>query len=355
HDFNNLLTPVIGGLDMLQRRLAGDERSLRLVDAALLGAERARTLVSRLLAFSRRQTLEPRDIDIVALLEGLRDLIEKSIGDNIVLLFDLPDEPVSVRVDPAQLELAILNLAVNAHDAMPSGGRLNISVEQDHFAEPPGSGIAAGGYVKIVVADSGVGMDKATQAQAIEPFFTTKAIGKGTGLGLSMVHGLAAQSGGQLLLTSSPGLGTSIEIWLPAGSGPVARPALVEAAIDPRIAHLLLVDDHDLVRRATAELLREHGHIVIEARSAGEALALLKGDNRFDAMVTDYVMPGQSGAELAFAARAFLPALPILLITGFADLTDDLPADIGRLAKPFRGTELLARVSAMLTDSRMAE
>ncbi len=348
HDFNNLLTPVIGGLDMLQRRLTDDSRSLRLVEAALLGAERARTLVSRLLAFSRRQTLEPRDIDIVALLEGLRDLIEKSIGDNIALIYDLPGAPLSVRVDPAQLELAILNLAVNAHDAMPAGGKLTISVEQESFAESPGSGMTAGHYVKIVVADTGVGMNKAIQAQAIEPFFTTKAVGKGTGLGLSMVHGLAAQSGGRLLLTSSPGLGTRIEIWLPTGAGPIANSALTEAIVDPRIAHLLLVDDHDLVRRATAELLREHGHIVIEARSAGEGLALLKGDSRFDAMVTDYVMPGQSGAELAFAARAFLPTLPILLITGFADLTDDLPPDIGRLAKPFRGTELLARVSAML-------
>jgi signal transduction histidine kinase/CheY-like chemotaxis protein len=348
HDFNNLLTPVIGGLDMLQRRLVDDPKSLRLAEMALVSAERARTLVSRLLAFSRRQVLEPRDVDIGALLNGVRDLIERSAGKDVKTLFDIPEDVISARVDPAQLELAILNLAVNARDAMPSGGTLTISVETELVSLLSTSGLAPGSYVRIKISDTGVGMDAATQAHAIDPFFTTKAIGKGTGLGLSMVHGLAAQSGGRLILFSEPGLGTDIEIWLPSGGDPITVDQATEQVIDARCAHLLLVDDHDLVRRATARLLREHGHTLAEAQSAGEALALLQSDVVFEGIVTDYAMPGKSGIELAKEARALIPGIPILLITGFADVNDPIPADIPRLIKPFRGPELLAQVSAML-------
>jgi signal transduction histidine kinase/CheY-like chemotaxis protein len=348
HDFNNLLTPVIGGLDMLQRRLADDPTSLRLAELALLSAERARTLVSRLLAFSRRQALEPRDVDIGALLNGLRDLIERSVGKDVKAVLDVPDEVVSARVDPAQLELAILNLAVNARDAMPSGGTLTISVETELVSLLSTSGLAPGRYVRVKISDTGIGMDAATQAHAIDPFFTTKAIGKGTGLGLSMAHGLAAQSGGRLILFSEPGLGTSIEIWLPSGGEPVAVDHVIEPVIDARRAHLLLVDDHDLVRRATARLLREHGHTLAEASSAEEALTMLQSGGAFEGLVTDYAMPGKSGVELAEAARMLIPDLPVLIITGFADVNDPIPADIPRMIKPFRGPELLAQVSAML-------
>jgi signal transduction histidine kinase/CheY-like chemotaxis protein len=348
HDFNNLLTPVIGGLDMLQRRLADDPKSLRLAEMALVSAERARTLVSRLLAFSRRQVLEPRDVDISALLKGVRDLIERSVGKDVQTVFDIPDEVISARVDPAQLELAILNLAVNARDAMPSGGTLTISVETELVSLLSTSGLAPGSYVRIKISDTGAGMDAATLAHAIDPFFTTKAIGKGTGLGLSMVHGLAAQSGGRLILFSKPGLGTVIEIWLPSGGEPIAVDQVTDQIVDARCAHLLLVDDHDLVRRATARLLREHGHTLAEAQSAEEALALLRGDTIFEGIVTDYAMPGKSGIELAEEARALIPDIPILLITGFADANDPIPADLPRMIKPFRGPELLAQVSAML-------
>jgi signal transduction histidine kinase len=348
HDFNNLLTPVIGGLDMLQRRLKDDPKSLRLVDAALVSAERARTLVSRLLSFARRQALRPRDVDIAALLNDLRDLIERSVGRDIRLEYDLPDTMLAARVDAAQLELAILNLAVNAHDAMPAGGHLLISAAQAVVTGHNPPGLSAGEYVWIAVTDTGAGMDAETLAQAIEPFFTTKDAGKGTGLGLSMVHGLAAQSGGRLYLSSIEGQGTRVEIWLPAGEVPAVADTAPEATVDARVCRLLLVDDHDLVRRATAGLLREHGHVVTEAASATEALALLADPGGFDAIITDYVMPGRSGADLAREAREMLPDIPILLITGFAGANDDLPPDVPRLAKPFRGVELLVQVSAML-------
>jgi CheY-like chemotaxis protein len=333
---------------MLQRRLKDDPKSLRLVDAALVSAERARTLVSRLLSFARRQALRPRDVDIAALLNDLRDLIERSVGRDIRLEYDLPDTMLAARVDAAQLELAILNLAVNAHDAMPAGGHLLISAAQAVVTGHNPPGLSAGEYVWIAVTDTGAGMDAETLAQAIEPFFTTKDAGKGTGLGLSMVHGLAAQSGGRLYLSSIEGQGTRVEIWLPAGEVPAVAETAPEATVDARVCRLLLVDDHDLVRRATAGLLREHGHVVTEAASATEALALLADPGGFDAIITDYVMPGRSGADLAREAREMLPDIPILLITGFAGANDDLPPDVPRLAKPFRGVELLVQVSAML-------
>jgi CheY-like chemotaxis protein/two-component sensor histidine kinase len=349
HDFNNLLTPVIAGLDMLQRRLTDDPKGLRLAEAALDSAERARMLVARLLAFARRQALRPQDVDIVALLAGMRDLIERSIGSDVQLRYELPRTALSARVDPAQLELAILNLAVNADDAMPQGGQLTIGVTRKTAAATPVSGLAAGDYVKISVADTGEGMDAETLAQAIEPFFTTKPIGKGTGLGLSMVHGLAAQSGGTLRLVSAPGTGTTMEIWLPLGDVPAEQEAPVAPIIDAKTVRIMLVDDNIWVRQSTAELLREHGHDVIEAASGAEALAILAEDRGMDAIITDYVMPGLSGAELAHEIRTFLPDIPILLITGFTDLTDSLPPRVERLSKPFRVAELLAQVSTMLT------
>ncbi|SDD28078.1 Signal transduction histidine kinase [Sphingomonas sp. YR710] len=348
HDFNNLLTPVIAGLDMLQRRLTNDPKGLRLVEAALDSAERARTLVARLLSFARRQTLRPRDVDIVALLAGMRDLIERSIGSDVQLRYELPKTTLSARVDPAQLELAILNLAVNAQDAMPEGGLLTIGLTQEAAAGLSTRRLSPGDYVKISVTDTGEGMDAETLAQAIEPFFTTKPIGKGTGLGLSMVHGLAAQSGGALNLVSTPGSGTTIEIWLPLGSPPTVEEPQAMPAVDSRTARIMLVDDNVRVRHATAGLLREHGHVVIEAASGTEALATLAEGAAFDAIVTDYVMPGLSGAELAREVRARLPDIPILLITGFADLADSLPQNVERLGKPFRAAELLAQISAML-------
>jgi signal transduction histidine kinase len=227
HDFNNLLSPIIGGLDLLQRRLGDDPRSARLVEAALASAERARALVGQLLAFARKQALEPRDIDVAALLVGLRSLIEQSVGTSVAVDIAVPASPLHARVDPVQLELALLNLSVNARDAMPEGGRLSLSAAAAEGG--PAEGLAPGPYVRVTVADTGSGMDAATLRQAIEPFFTTKPPAQGTGLGLSMVHGLAAQSGGALKLSSTPGAGATAEVWLPAAE---AAQAPVPAAAE---------------------------------------------------------------------------------------------------------------------------
>ena len=215
HDFNNLLTPIIGALDLLQRRMGDDPSSQRLIDAAQQTAERAKALVSRLLTFARKQVLESRDIDVPALLRSLEDLLQRSVKAEVELRLEIADGLPLAHGDPAQLELAILNLAVNANDAMPEGGVLTVRAETAAL-DRPAADLGAGRYVKIAVIDTGMGMTAETLRQAIEPFFTTKAAGAGTGLGLSMVHGLAAQSGGALRLSSEVGKGLVAEIWLPA-------------------------------------------------------------------------------------------------------------------------------------------
>jgi signal transduction histidine kinase len=348
HDFNNLLTPIIGGLDLLHRKLENDARSLRIVDGAMESAERCRALVSRLLAFARRQSLTPRDTDLVGLLEGLTDLLERSVGPNVTVVLKLEEPPLCAKVDPAQLELAVLNLAVNARDAMPEGGELTIGAAEVVTRQQ--GPLRAGRYVRISVSDTGVGMDAGTLKRAIEPFYTTKDVGRGTGLGLSMVHGMAAQSGGALVMSSEPGKGTTAEIWLPAGLAPPVVERAAEPVVDALVGRLLLVDDDDLVRSATADMLTDHGHRVVEARSVAEALRILRDTPAIDAVVTDYAMPGRTGADLATAARELRPGLPVLLITGFA-ATGVLPSDIPCLAKPFRRIELLEEVSRLLTPT----
>jgi signal transduction histidine kinase len=257
HDFNNLLTPVIGNLDLLRRQIPDSERAQRLIDASLRAAGRAATLVQRLLAFARRQDLRPRSVNISALLDGMTDLIRRSLDPSIEVSISHAPHLPPARVDPNQLELAILNLAINARDAMPRGGRLAI----DATAETVGAGarIEPGSYVRISVSDNGMGMDQDVLARAVEPFFSTKGIGKGTGLGLSMVHGLAAQLGGMLELDSTPGSGTTATIWLPVAAEPAAfedlepRPLIAAA----ERATILLVDDEELVRTGTAEMLAD--------------------------------------------------------------------------------------------------
>ena len=350
HDFNNLLTPIVGSLDMLRRRLGDDDRSNRLVDGAMQAAERAATLTQRLLAFARRQTLQPRAVDVGELIDGMVDLVRRSLGPTIEVVLDVPRHLAAARADPNQLELALLNLAINARDAMPSGGRLTLAAAAVTIDDSNEAGLARGGYIRIVAADTGIGMDEATLARAIEPFFSTKGVGKGTGLGLSMVHGLAAQSGGTLLLKSRPGQGTTIELWLPATDE--AASAIGEAAREPqfarRAAKILLVDDEDLVRSATADMLRELGYIVAEAASGAQAIAVLRGGIGAEVLVTDYLMPGMTGAALIAELRASGHAIPTLLITGYANAGEDVPADVTRLAKPFRQVDLAARIDQLL-------
>jgi signal transduction histidine kinase len=272
HDFNNLLTPVIGNLDLLRRRLPADDKSQRLIDAGLQAASRAATLVQRLLAFARRQDLSVRSVNVGSLLDGMHDLIRRSLDPAIeVEISHAPDLPPA-RVDPNQLELAILNLAINSRDAMPRGGKLRISAEPSS-GPVPGS-LSGGDFVCVFVSDTGVGMDEHTLARAVEPFFSTKGIGKGTGLGLSMVHGLAAQLGGALNLSSKPGEGTAATIWIPrATDAAIAEDSEPRAPIRAvRNATILLVDDEELVRIGTAEMLSDLGYKVIDASSGAEAL-----------------------------------------------------------------------------------
>ena len=274
HDFNNLLTPILGGLDILQRRGVGDDRGQRLIDGALQSAERARVLVQRLLAFARRQPLQSSAVDIGRIVTEMSDLIGGTLGPSIKIVLDIAKDLPRAMADPNQLEMALLNLAVNARDAMVEGGVLTISARGGEVG--PGRKLAAGRYIRLAVSDTGTGMDAATLAHAIEPFFSTKGIGKGTGLGLSMIHGLAAQLGGTLELASTVGVGTTVEMWIPIAKGDAVAAPIREA--DAELAAgagvVLLVDDEEVIRTTTAQMLADMGYTVVEAASADEALAL---------------------------------------------------------------------------------
>ncbi|WP_242136878.1 PAS domain-containing protein [Sphingomonas sp. TREG-RG-20F-R18-01] len=348
HDFNNLLTPIIGSLDMLVRKGIGSERERRLIDGALQSAERAKTLVQRLLAFARRQPLQATAVDLSCLIEGMSGLMVSTLGPAIEMTLDIAELP-PVKADANQLEMALLNLAVNARDAMPEGGSFTIAAARESVRDGDRRGLARGHYVRMSVRDTGLGMDAETCRRAIEPFFSTKGIGKGTGLGLSMVHGLTAQLGGGLTIDSEPGAGTSIDLWLPIsatmpddGDGAIPAPP---TGLGRGVA--LLVDDEELVRISTAHMLSGFGFEVIEAASAKDALRLMRGGTQPDILVTDHLMPGMSGVELALQARALLPSLPVLVVSGYAEI-EGVASNLPRLTKPFRHAELAASLTALL-------
>lgn len=349
HDFNNLLTPIVGSLDMLQRKGLGNDREQRLIAGAVQSAERARTLVQRLLAFARRQPLQSVSVDIAQLVAGMGGLVESTTGPQIRVVVNVADDLPPAKADPNQLEMALLNLSVNARDAMPEGGTLRISARPDLVTTENLAGLTPGSYVRISVADTGTGMDEATLARAIEPFFSTKGIGKGTGLGLSMVHGLASQLGGGLTIQSRPGLGTNIDLWLPVGA------TRAEALPEPRSPTVdtdhngvaLLVDDEELVRMTTATMLTDLGYAVVEVGSAEEALRVLEGGQPVDILITDHLMPGMTGTELARQVQSAWADLPVLLVSGYAEL-ESIDADIPRLTKPFRSDELAATIFSLL-------
>jgi CheY-like chemotaxis protein/two-component sensor histidine kinase len=303
-------------------------------------AERAKTLVQRLLAFARRQPLQPTAVNLHSLVSGLVGLLESTLGPKIDVHLTIAEDLPPARADANQLEMAVLNLAVNARDAMQDGGVLTISAERERVFASQKHKLKKGEYLRLSVTDTGVGMDESTAARSIEPFFSTKGIGKGTGLGLSMVHGLAAQLGGKLTLQSTPGRGTCIELWLPVSSDSAAQ-LVSQQNNEPSTAgrmRVLLVDDEELVRMSTAAMLADLGYEVVEAGSGEEALELLVG-NPPDLLLTDHLMPGMSGVELANAARTRIPSLPTLIISGYAEL-DGLAPELPRLTKPFRNSEL---------------
>ncbi|WP_213982478.1 PAS domain-containing sensor histidine kinase [Sphingomonas sp. dw_22] len=340
HDFNNLLAVVIGSLDLAQRHMANGADITRFIDNAREAAERGATLTQRMLAFARRQELRLETVDAMALVHGMAELLQRTIGAGVAIDAQFPLMLRPVRADPAQLELALLNLAVNARDAMPQGGQIVIAAREEEVADP--GELATGSYVCLSVRDSGEGMDDATLARAMEPFFTTKGVGRGTGLGLSMVHGFAEQCGGRLRLKSKCGEGTTVELWLPISrDGLTARPEAEAAPPVPALAGLaiLAVDDDPLVLNNTAAMLEDIGHHVFQASSGRQALQMLHQE-KIDLLITDYAMPEMTGAQLVEATHAGWPELPMLMVSGYAELPEGAALGIPRLAKPFRQEQL---------------
>jgi signal transduction histidine kinase len=351
HDFNNLLMVILGNLQLLRKRLPEDPRLLRLVDGAMQGADRGATLTKRMLAFARRQELRPETVDVPRLVDGMEEMLRRTLGPGIQIVTAYRTDLPAIRVDPSQLELALLNLVLNARDAMPYGGRLVIGGRCLATGVGAPLELAEGHYVCLTVSDTGAGMDAATLKRAAEPFFTTKGAGKGTGLGLSMVHGLAAQSGGAMRITSQPGDGTTVELWLPLSEAAAMADVLPQPAsfgTSGRSYRVLVVDDDPLVVASTAAMLEDVGHVVSEALSGVHALDLLRLGTKVDVVVTDHAMPGMTGSELARQIRQHWPELPIILATGYAELPNGEDPGLPRLSKPYLQDELEAQIAKVV-------
>ncbi|HEY1604956.1 MAG TPA: response regulator [Allosphingosinicella sp.] len=360
HDFNNLLAAVLGGLGLIERRLPLEEEQLRILNMTRRAAEQGSELVGRLLAFARRQQLRPACIEMDSVSAGVTDLLAHTLGGLVELDWTMADDLWCAFADQAQLELALMNLIINARDAMPEGGTIAIAAENRGVGADEVQGLIAGDYVVLIVADSGCGISPEMLEQVMEPFFTTKDVGKGTGLGLSMVYGFAKQSGGAFHLHSRVDEGTRAELWLPraredAAGGRGAGEAAAAAAPVRRLK-ILLVDDHEGVRETTAALLRDLGHDVVPAADGAELLALLnKGRGaRCDLLISDYAMPHLSGAEVIRQARDTRPGLPAILITGYADAQSisRRPEGVQILAKPFTPDRLAAAIAAAVAEPK---
>ena len=350
HDFNNLLMAVLGSLELVRKRLPGDSKLAALVDNAILGAKRGATLTQRMLAFARRQELNSETIHFPELVRGMTDLLERSLGRSISIETRFPIALKPIRADANQVEMALLNLAVNARDAMAEGGQIILAARNVVIRTDEPDGLKAGRYVCISVGDTGEGMDQATRSRALEPFFTTKGPGKGTGLGLPMVHGLARQSGGRFALKSRVGEGTTAELWLPvdeAASAAIEQgraPPPPQADRQHALLVVLAVDDDDLVLTNTVAMLEDLGHTAIGAPSGKAALEILRQDNSIDLVITDQIMPQMTGLQLAAAIKTEWPKLPVLIATGFAE-TPSGSLGFARLAKPFTQAELAEKLT----------
>jgi CheY-like chemotaxis protein len=300
-----------------------------------------------MLAFARQQDLRTHSADIGGLVGGMQELLKRSLGPHTVLRLQVAQDLPPAEVDAHQVELAILNLAINARDAMPEGGVIDIRVDQQRAQES--EKLRAGIYVRIRIADTGSGMDAATLSKAVEPFFSTKPLGKGTGLGLSMTHGLAVQLGGLLELSSEVGKGTVAALWLPMATKPAARvEPLPSPSAATRTAIILVVDDDPLIAMSTVDMLEDLGHTVLEAHSATRALEIIESGHSIDLMMTDQAMPGMTGIQLAEIVRRKRPDLPVLLATGYADLPASKLANLPRLAKPYQQAQLQAEIEKLL-------
>jgi PAS domain S-box-containing protein len=351
HDFNNLLMAILGSLELVKRRLPHDPRVTPLIDNAIQGAERGAALTRRMLAFARKQELKLGPVEIGALVRGMTGLLERSLGPSIRIETRFPRGLSPAHTDANQLEAALLNLTVNARDAMTRGGTIRITASSEQVAPQSALNLPPGPYVRLSVADEGEGMDAATVARATEPFFTTKGVGKGTGLGLSMVHGLTEQSGGRLTIRSTPGQGTTVEIWLPAAQadvdvGVISGKARTELP-PPRPMTVLAVDDDGLVLLNTVAMLEDLGHRVFQATSATDALAVVRREP-VDLVISDYAMPQMNGVQLAHEIHSERPDLPVILATGYAELAPGDEQSLPRLTKPFLQDDLAQAVRAAM-------
>jgi signal transduction histidine kinase/CheY-like chemotaxis protein len=361
HDFNNLLTVVLGNVRLMERGLASPrapEKTVARLAAMRAAGERGAKLTAQLLAFSRRQRLEPKAVIVNEVLDGMHDLMESTLRGSVEIKTAFEPTLWSALVDPTQLELVVLNLVINARDAMPVGGTLVLETKNVKMTQWEGpEGPVPGDYVMVAVTDSGTGMTEDILAKAFEPFFTTKEVGKGSGLGLSQVLGFAKQSGGGIRIDSKLGQGTSVQVFLPRTVESVEKPKdgrVIPADVAPRQAGIvLLVDDDPGVREVTASSLREEGFVVWEAGSGGAALEMLdRLHGEIDLALVDFAMPGMNGAELARQSRSKWPALPVLFITGYADTAALGPIGEDRvIRKPFISEDLVRKIRAAMSEA----
>ncbi|WP_114188503.1 response regulator [Microvirga aerophila] len=345
HDFNNLLMAVLGSLDLAKRRAPDDPRLTRLLQNATYAAERGASLTQRLLSFSRQRDLRLQAVDVNQVITDMNDLLMRSLGGFIRIERQLAEHLWAAMVDPDQLELAILNLCINARDAMTENGVLTLSTRNRTVGEGEVTDLPEGDYVVVSVADTGEGMPPEILSRVLEPFFTTKEVGKGTGLGLSMVYGLAQQSGGTVVINSTVGVGTTVELYMSKSATDRSDSAHEEASlVDSTVkARILLVDDDAEVRAVTAAYLNDMGHRVVEAADGPSALDILRADSGLDLLIADFAMPGMTGLDLANKARKQQPDLGILLVTGYAD-PERMPDNYPVLQKPFSRVELGVKV-----------
>jgi PAS domain S-box-containing protein len=348
HDFNNLLMAVLGSLELVRKRIPTDEKLALLVDNAILGAKRGAILTKRMPALARQQELKDETIRIPKLVIGMAELLQRSIGSQISIETRFPLGLKPIRSDPNQLEIALLNLVVNARDAMSRGGQITFAARDADFSSDETKGLKAGRYVCLSVIDSGEGMDQATLSRAMGPFFTTKEPGKGTGLGLPMVYGLAEQSGGRFILKSQPGKGTTAELWLPvdesADSGIERQARVRDVDKHQPLLVVLAVDDDSLVLTNTVAMLEDLGHTAIGVSSGKVALETLRQDDSIDLVITDQIMPHMTGTQLADAIKAERPELPVIIASGFAEISPG-HRPLPRLPKPFNQSELSEKVT----------
>ena len=337
---------VLGSLDLASRRAPDDPRLTRLLQNATYAAERGASLTQRLLSFSRQRDMRLQAVDVNQVITGMNDLLTRTLGGVVRIERQLTDDLWTAMVDPDQLELAILNLCINARDAMAESGTLTLSTRNEAVEEGRIAELNGGDYVVISVADTGTGIPPEVLTRVLEPFFTTKEVGKGTGLGLPMVYGLAQQSGGTVTIRSTVGAGTTVELYLSRAAaeredGPREKQTIAPDAPKVRI---LLVDDDAEVRTVTAAYLADMGHRVVEAADGSSALDILKTDDQLDLLIADFAMPGMTGTDLADKVRAIRPEIGILLVTGYAD-PRRLPEGYPMLHKPFNRIDLAAKVS----------